>query len=264
MRYPSGWSVVLGLLLLAVGCAPTKTSEPRDLLQQASAALEAQRYGDAIGLADAYLSAYPAGSGAAEALYIRGRALEDMPVVSEGNAQTNMLAARRAYVDALERGPDPTLSGYLHASIADVAYWQDDYVAAVRHGRLALPLLTTDEQRSWTLYRTGVAEQRLGQFEAADRTFAEVQSRFPGTDAASRARDRMGKRAFFVQLATYANAQLADALLAQLAREGQSPRRVIDAKGHHVVSIGPFGNFDSARQARQRLSTRFPDALIVP
>jgi cell division protein FtsN len=127
-----------------------------------------------------------------------------------------------------------------------------------------LPLLTTDEQRSWTLYRTGVAEQRLGQFEAADRTFAEVQARYPSSEAASRARDRMGKRAFFVQLATYSKGQLADALVAQLAREGQSPRRVIDAKGHHVVSVGPFGNFDSAKQARQRFAPRFPDALIVP
>lgn len=264
MRYAGGWSIVVGLLLQLVGCAPARTSEPRDLLMQASAALETRRYGDAIGLADAYLSAYPAGSGAAEALYIRGRAFEDMPVVSEGNAHSNMLAARRAYVDALDRNPDRTLAGYLHASIADVAYWQDDYVSAVRHGRLALPLLTTDEQRSWTLYRTGVAEQRLGQFDAADRTFAEVQSRFPSTEAAERARNRSGKRAFFVQLATYANGQLADALVAQLVKEGQSPRRVVDAKGHHVVSIGPFGNFDSARQARQRLSARFPDALIVP
>lgn len=249
---------------LLVGCASTRAPESRSLLQQTSAALESQRYDEAIRLAEAYLSTYPTGAGAAEALYIRGRAFEDMPVTSEGNAQANMLAARRAYLDALERRPDAALAGYLHASIADVAYWQDDYVSAARHGRLAMPLLSTDEQRSWTLYRTGVAEQRLGQFDAADRTFAEVQSRFPASEAAQRARDRMGRRAFFVQLATYSNAQLADALIAQLTREGQSPRRVVDARGHHVVSIGPFGNFDSAKQARQRLAARFPDALIVP
>lgn len=246
------------------GCASTPREDAGGLLRQASAALEAQRYADAIGLADAYLSAYPTGPGAAEALYIRGRALEDMPVASEGNAQTNMLAARRAYVDALDRRPDATLTGYLHACIADVAYWQDDYVSAARHGRLAMPLLTTDEQRSWTLYRTGVAEQRLGQFDAADRTFAEVVARFPTSEAAPRARDRIGKRAFFVQLATYSNGQLADALVAQLAKEGQAPRRVVDAKGHHVVSIGPAGNYESAKQLRQRFAARFPDALIVP
>ena len=56
----------------------------------------------------------------------------------------------------------------------------------------AYPHLTDPDQRVWALYRIGLCEQRLGRFEHADATFAQVQKQYPGTVPAARAREKQG------------------------------------------------------------------------
>jgi tetratricopeptide (TPR) repeat protein len=260
-----GWTItVLAALLLAAGCAPRSPGAQRAALSDATAALQARDHAAAIQIADQVLASSPDPATAARAYYLRGRAIEDLVVQSPEQAKQNLALARQSYVAGLNASPDRELGAYLHASLADVAYWQEDYATAVAEGSIAYPRLPAGESQAWTLYRVGVAQQRLGQFDAADRTFAEVQRRHAGTEPAVRARDRVGKRAFFVQLATFQNAAAAEKLAGEVASAGLPPHRLIDEQNRHIVGIGPLASYAIAQQARSRFTARFPDALIIP
>jgi cell division protein FtsN len=110
-----------------------------------------------------------------------------------------------------------------------------------------------------------IAQQRLGNFVAADQTFVKVQEQFPqAVEVGTRAKNHMGFKFFVVQVATFANAQTADATVAQLIRNGVNPKRITNPRGTHVVTIGPASTYAQAQQLKARYQARFPDAVIVP
>ena len=257
--------VLSAMLILLVGCAhSSRDAGSGDALARSSAALQTQRYDDAIRFADAALDVHRTGPRAAEAHYLRGRALEDRPSVSPEQARAALLAARNAYNAALSAGPDRGLEPLVRASLADVAFWQEDYATAADQGRRAAALLPAGTLRSGVLYRVGVAQQRLGQFDLADRTFTELRDREPTSDLGRQAAERIGRRSFVVQLGTFAQASGADQLIAQITSAGLVPLRVIDSQGRHVVSVGPLPTYRDAQQVRARFQSQYPDALIIP
>lgn len=260
------WLAMFGAMLtILVGCAnPNRGAAGGDALARASAALQAQRYDDAIRFADAVLDMYRTGPRAAEAHYLRGRALEDRPSESQEQARAALAAARNAYNASLSAGPDRGLEPLVRASLADVAFWQEDYATAADQGRRAATLLPSGTLRAGVLYRVGVAQQRLGQFDLADRTFAELRDREPTSELGRQAAERIGRRSFVVQLGTFAQAGGADQLVSQITSAGLVPLRVIDAQGRHVVSVGPLASYRDAQQVRARFQSQYPDALIIP
>ena len=66
-----------------------------------------------------------------------------------------------------------------------------------------------------------------------------VQQQYPGSDAASRAREKQGFKEFNVQVATFANPQTANTTIGQLQKDGLVVRKGTDARGNTVVSVGP-------------------------
>ena len=258
---------VMPVLLVAALAALSGCAGEANTKQNLAAGYDAfnsQQYDDAIARADTQLAKDPRGKGSAEALYLRGRALEQRAKNHPTDARNDLAAARQAYVDALAQKPASQLDAYIRTSLANVAYWQDDFTTAQQQWTAAYGKLGTPDTDPFILYRIGLCQQRLGQFDDADKTFAAVVERYPQTEAADRAKSHSGFRAFTVQLATFADAKGAERAESDLRREGVAAARVVDPRGRHVLSVGPVPTYAAAQQLRTRFTARYPDALIVP
>ena len=271
------------LLCMVVGCASKggargsghtvnassadHTAPAQQLLLDAGyQALENQQYNEAIAKAEEFLAGTPHGPGSAEALYLKGRGLEGKYTagVSVDEARQNLQAARSAYIEALEQNPKQPLESYIHASLGNVAYFQDDYQSAIGQLNAAYEKLDSDDIKAWVLYRVGLSQQRLGQFTQADQTFGAVQQFHPNSVPAQRSREHQGARSFYVQLATFANAASADQAAIDLRKQGVAATRISDAQGRSLLRAGPIASFSQAQYIRGRFAEKYPDAFILP
>ena len=262
---------------MAAGCAAKEkpgqralgrsaAESPTVLLDQGYRALENQQYNDAIAKADAVLAAAPHGAGTPEALYLKGRGFEGKNAagVTEDEAKANLQSAREAYIAALRENPKQPLSAYIQTSLGNVAYFQDDYQTAIAQLTAAYEHLDRDDLKAWALYRIGLSQQRQGQFDQADKTFAAVQQRHGSTVPAQRAREHQGARAFFVQLATFAQPTTADRAIADLKKQGVPAARVAGPEGRAYLRVGPMASYAQAQATKNRFTTQYPDAVIIP
>lgn len=262
-RRRAAWAAMLLAAMVAGGCAP-KSNNPgqKTALQAGYGALESQQYDQAIARADAFLTTAPQGPGSAEALYLKGRALEGKTAADDAEAKRNLQAARSAYLAALEQSPSRPLDAYIRTSLANVAYFQDDYPTAITQWSAAMDHLDREDVKGWALYRIGLCQQRLGKFQDADRTFAQVQKNYPGVPA-QRAREHEGARGFVVQMATFATAAQADKAIAALSKQNLAATQAIDSAGHHAVRI-PASTYAQAESLKNRFAKQYPDALVLP
>ncbi|HLL90433.1 MAG TPA: tetratricopeptide repeat protein [Tepidisphaeraceae bacterium] len=247
------------------GCATAQPSPgARQGLNDGYAALERGNYDAASAAAEAYLRTHRNGPGVAEALYLKGRAFEQRTPRDQAVRDANLAQARSAYAEALNHQPEPKLEGNIRAGLANVAYFRDDYLAALGQWTAAYDKLTDADAKAWTLYRIGLCQQRLGRFDRADQTFEQVKRNYPSTEPAKRAADRQGTRSFTLQLATYGSAPVADAATQQLRQQNLTPTRVTDPQGRIVLTLPNLPAYDEAKRLKQRLAGQFPDAVIVP
>lgn len=242
------------------------TRDSRLLLDQGYLELERKQFDAAIARADQVLSTVSHGEGSAEALYLKGRALEakNAAGVTTTEAAANLQTARESYIAALQRNPREPLKSYIHTSLGNVAYFQDDYPAAAAQLGTAYERLESPETRAWVLYRIGLSQQRQGQFEEADQTFAKVQQVHSGTEPARRATHHVGMRAFFVQLATFASAPPAEKAAADLKRQGVAAVVTAGPEGRAYLRIGPIASYGQAAYYRTRFAGKYPNALVIP
>jgi tetratricopeptide (TPR) repeat protein len=250
----------------AIARAAAARQSPQILLDEGYRALENQQYNEAIAKADAVLAAAPHGNGTPEALYLKGRGYEGKNAagVTEEEAKANLQSARAAYIEALRANPRQPLDAYLRASLGNVSYFQDDYQTAIAQLNAAYPNLDRDELKAWALYRIGLSQQRQGQFEQADKTFAAVQQHHGSAVPAQRAKEHQGARAFFVQLATYAQPGSADRAIADLKKQGVAAARVAGPEGRAYLRVGPIASYTQALFMKNRFVDKYPDALIIP
>lgn len=254
----------LVLILLAGGCASNSNPTANKDLAGGYQALDQNQFDAALASADDYLTRSPHGPGSAEALYLRGRALTDRVASSEAESKANLQAARVAYVQALQLNPRQPLDAYIRTSLANVAYFQDDYKTSYQQWSIAYDHLDNKELQSWVLYKIGRSLQRLGQFEQADRTFTAVQRQYSGSSAAQNAREAQGQRQFYVQLATFNSADSARRASDGVRRMGITPIVTSNSNSQHILRIGPYASFQQASSMRARFATEYPDALINP
>jgi tetratricopeptide (TPR) repeat protein len=260
-------AVCLAAVLLAVallsGCVDQSA---KDSLSSAYTALDSRNYDAVAAYADAALARSPSGPAAAEALYLKGRAFEQRPKLTDADTQRDLTAALSCYNQALANQPPHGLEAYIRCGAANVDYWQQDYSAAASQWTTAYNLLDDSDTdvKSMTLYRIGLCRQRLGDFVAADAMFSQVESLYPDSEAARRSVEHAGARAFWLQLATFANTQNADAVAMNLRRTGIVVMRTADARGRPVVSAGPFATFATASAMKSRVAPQYPDAIILP
>ena len=211
---------------------------------------------------DTFLQTHPDGPQSAEAFYLKGHALQDRHFEDQAEATGGYQQARLAYIDALKAGTDDrALEGLIRASLADVAFWQEDYQVAAEQGAAAYGLLEDPNVRAMSLYRAGLSQQRLGQFEKGDKTLALVVQYHPGTQQALRAKQRIGVRAFNVKI-PFTSTAAASGAVAALTRQGFAPAPPV--AGDPSINIGPFSTYAQANAARTRLNSQYPKAVIVP
>jgi len=266
-------AAIVGLIFLG-GCgggaskkntaSTTVHHQPAAVLNAGYAALDSKDYNEAIAKADEFLAGTPHGPGSAEALYLKGRSLEEKTAGDQSEAKANLQSARSAYIQALEQMPKQPLEAYIRASLANVAYFQDDYPTAISQWTAAYDKLDKDDLKAWALYRIGLSQQRLGQFAQADQTFANVQQFHPNTIPATRAREHQGARAFFVQLATFASPASATRAAAELQQKGVTASTAADSAGHSVLRIGPISSYSQAAYYKTRFAEQYPDAVVLP
>jgi tetratricopeptide (TPR) repeat protein len=247
----------------AAGCAADGTTKAN--LEAGFAALESKQFDEAIGRADEQLARTPRGPVSAEALYLKGRAIEQRVKPDNAAARADLEQARHHYLDALQQAPPRPLDAYIKTSLANIDYAQDDYASALRGWSAVYPELENDDVKSWVHYRIGLCQQRLGQFAAADRTYAAVLESYPNTIPAQRARQHMGKHSFAVQLTRpLTDPKAAERVMQQARREGAMPTRLVDPNGNHIVTVGPTSTYAQALQLKARFAGSYPDAMIVP
>jgi outer membrane protein assembly factor BamD (BamD/ComL family) len=255
--------LLIGAILFCSGCA----ADPADKanLTAGYSALDARQYDAAIRSADDQLAHSGGGESSAEALYLKGRAYEQRVKADEEQSRSDLNTAASFYQQALSSGPSKQLEGYIHASLANVDYWLDNYTSAIAQFSAAYDLVDSADLKSFILYRAGLCQQRLAQFDVADKSFQAVQDRFPGSEAARRAREHQGFRNFSVRVATFSTTAAAQSAAAALIRTGLDNVQVrLLADGKSIVLVGPESTFTEASAMKVRVAGQYPDAMIVP
>ncbi len=207
--------------------------------------------------ADQQLTESPTGASAAEALYLKGRALEQKPIGSQADARNNFSQAREIYQQALAQQPAPPLEARLHAGIANTSYWLDDYATAVTEWSAAYPNFDDPAIKSYMLYRIGLSQQRMGQFGLADqRRSPRFNSNNPGTDAAKRGANIRDSNHSRCSLRLSPAAASADADISKLQQQGVRPDQVAsDSHGNTIIAVGPFSSYSQLLAEKLRFSS---------
>jgi tetratricopeptide (TPR) repeat protein len=234
------------------------------MLVSSNQALGMGRSDEAISDAGDYLRRNPYGPEAAEAFYLQGRGYEQKISDNPTEMSGNLSQARDCYQLALGRSPSDALEGNIRASLSNVSFFQDDFAGAIDQASQAMRLTDSAGVKSFLLYRIGVSQQRLGEWTSADETFNQVIQKYPGSSLAEAAREHLGQRQFYVQLATYSRPEDAEKGLMHLAGTGVIVTRRTDSHGRTVADTGPFETYQEAKKAKVQLGSAFPQALIVP
>lgn len=200
----------------------------------------------------------------AEDLYKQGRAIEDRVSGTPQEAQTNLQQARTLYIRALGANPSPRLEAYIRAGIGNVAFYQDDYTTAVQQFTASYDHLDDPNLKAMTLLRLGMAQQRLGRFDQADRTFLTLQQQFPQSSAAQVSRTKFGARQFYVQVAVFSQPTLADKAVLQLRKDGFATGRLTDVQGRQIIRVGPYTTYAEALGVQKRLPATYSGSIISP
>jgi tetratricopeptide (TPR) repeat protein len=258
---------LLALLSFLTGCAAHDNNVKT--LRQGYDALAIQQYSTAMDDANAVLAANADGTLPAEAHYLRGRVFEETAMATPpSSAQAaDLQNARDEYREAISLPHGTDLDGDARAGAAMVAFAQEDYETALQQWKGAYAELKKPEDRIRTLYRMGQAEQRLGQWVLADQYFQQVQQLAPGTEVAANARAHQGFRAFYVQIVASVSSSQATALQKQLNASGVAAQIApgpTSATGHLSVRSGPMQTYSQAKSLRDRLLSKYPNALILP
>lgn len=252
------WLGVVGMTLCGCG------DRSRQGLAGGYQSLEQREYDKALAAADEYLKKHPTGDGAAEAQYLKGRALEQRTKSSEVEMAGNLKQAIEAYNGALRLKPSRQLEGLVQAGLGNANYWLGEYEEAEEHFQKAHAIVG-DDVKPWILYRVALCRQRQGKWSDADETFAKVIEQHPGSEAAQRAAAHKGARAFFVQLAAFQSVATADKLVTTLKGQGYPAGRYEKREsGLQVVMAGPYQRYEEAAGVKGRLAGQFKDAMIVP
>jgi tetratricopeptide (TPR) repeat protein len=259
-------SVTAALCAAALSLTGCANNGPKEKLAAAYQQLDSPNpnYIEMSTAAEDYLKSNPTGPAAADAYYLQGRAFEAKSQRYPASPQRDWSEAYNCYTQALNQKPRPALEGLIHVAMGNILYFQERYGAASSELANGYEKLERDTDKAWTLYRIGLCKQRLGKWAEADRDFATVVQQFPNTEPALRSREHQGYNAFWVQVATFPNPQMAAAAMADLKKQGLSAQLFVDTtRNAQVVRVGPL-SYEGATATKQRVSGKYRDAIIVP
>jgi TolA-binding protein len=266
-------------LALSAGCQPAPPPPPRmpAALAAASQALAAHQPDAAISDANAYLQANPHGPSSAGAHYLAGRGYFMKQATDPAEQRQLLQSARSSYELALHdlqdqnSTADPSLEADIRGELSNVAWYQDDFPATIQQAEIVYNMPgTPSAAERFLLYRIGASQQRLGNFDAAQMTFHQVEQRFPGTLEARDAQVQENRREFYVQLGEFAPGSSPAPALALLSSHGGPLENIptssvgVGNTGRTTWDAGPFATYPAAKQVRDQVLRDFPNAVVVP
>jgi tetratricopeptide (TPR) repeat protein len=246
------------------GEAALRTAQKDQAMDNTLAAAQTRmmQYDRAIHDADQVLNSGDTSS-AAEAYYLRGRALESRPKFDDASRARDLSEARKAYSDGLTYSPSKALEGRLHTQLGNIAYLQDDYAAALVQWTQAYAQLDRPEWKRWVLYYMGSCQQRLGRFADADRTFERLEQQYAGSDAAEQGRKLEGVHAFYVQVGAFTKPADAEHAAAAISAAGSVAMKTTQ-NGLVIIRSMDIPSYALAVTLRNQLWSKYPDAKILP
>ncbi len=250
---------ILSIFAFTLSGCGTNQQKIQDNVDAGQVALGGNRYEAAIDAADRALEIGPS----AQAYYIRARAEEDRPKPDNNITEADLQKAKNDYQSALNLDPPPALAARCRVGLANFAFAHEDYAGAITNWTSAVDGLDQPQWRAMALFRMGQAQQRLGQFDAANKTFQRIRDDYPDQDIASRAKDLQDVRAYYVQVGTYTNIDDAETAVKKATGAGVTCRQVSD-QGLIAVRGGPYADYAEARKAQDALNGLFPAVVIKP
>jgi tetratricopeptide (TPR) repeat protein len=256
---PTAWLALLATAILLTSGCTSNFEKSQDAIEAGEVALGGNRYQAAIDRADEAIHFVPS----APAYYLRARAEEDRPKPDANITLADFDKAKADYQAALAQHPDAALSARCQAGLAHIAFAEGDYPTAITQWTTALPGLDQPDLQAMALCRIGECQQRLGQFDEADKTFQRVRDQYPDQDAANTAQARQGIRNFYVQLGSFAQEMDAGAAILIAAKSGIRCRESSD-HGLIAVRTDPYKTYAEAQRAQATLAATYPNAVVGP
>jgi len=248
---------VLIALVLAGGCGNSGSRDDRAVFSAGYAAFEAGQWQRAIDKFNEYLRTAPE-SAHGEVYYYRGEAQIRLRRRED---------ARADFRRAIEAKPPQPIDAYARVALGNLYYEEGNdqqavecYAEAIRSPPKEMPL-------DQVLLRLAVSLQRTGRWASADKYFAHLIDRYPGTQAGVEAARRIHADAFTVQTGAFSSPVTAQGELSRVLAAGFDARITRTSRGSqllYAVQVGRFPAHPQAAVAAHRLVLAGFQALIVP
>lgn len=243
---------------LVVGCGGPRAPHIRQI-DQARVDYDAGRYNRCEKTLDAYIRRHPTATDAAEAYYLRG-----LGRIRQGHRAS----AKRDIQTAYNLARDRELKATIAVQLGNLDFDDERYAGARNHYTLALADLPSGEPPTdKALYRLAVSQFRLARFADGRATLSDLVRRFPNSPLAppaKRLRNWPGDY-FTVQCGAFSDRSRAQRSARRLRRHGFHALTLLDpAANRHVVRVGRFRTYRSARTVLNRIRRYQPDAFILP
>ena len=245
------------LLAMASGCAHHRRAD-RAVFDSGYAALQAGRYGEAVTAFSRCLRTDPDSPDRGEVYYYRGQALAHLERRPDAKAD---------FLRALGADPRPPIDQFARVALGNLYYEEADDVEAVKQYAAVLADPHDAVPVPQILLRTGVALQRLGQWEKGRKYLHYLMVNHSGSAAARQAARYAGAEAFRVQTGAFSAQASAAEQARQVRRAGFAPRlaRVVSSgRRLTAVQVGRERTYSEAASLAQRLRRAGFNTLIVP
>jgi tetratricopeptide (TPR) repeat protein len=245
------------LLALASGCAPNQRAD-RAVFDSGYAALQAGRWSQAVTDFSRYLRMDPDSPERGEVYYYRGQALVHLERRPEAKAD---------FLRALGADARSPIDQFAHVALGNLYYEEANDVEAVKQYAAVLDDPHDEVPVPDLLLRTGVALQRLGQWEKGRRYLEYLMVHYSDSAAARQAARYAAADAFRVQTGAFSAKSSAAAQAQQVRQAGFTPRLAqVTSSGRRLtaVQVGRERTYSDAATLAQRLRRAGFNTLIVP
>jgi len=251
------------VLTVPVGCGGPGRGVGQGPLALARQYIAKEQYQPAVQVLSTFIAKPSGANEVGTAHYLRGLAYAQMEPARNKLAQEDF---EQALAKAHKK---KELAALAHVGLGHLYFESrpDEQERAVEHYEAALSQIDADEEtQAVVLYRQGVALQRLGRWEEADRYLSQTFDRFGESTYGGYAREHFGSRAWRLQFGAFAVRERAVKLVEQLKRDGTqadwAPRRR-EGGVLYTVQAGRYGTYRQARQALAAVHGAYRQTQIV-
>ena len=245
------------LLALASGCARSQQAD-RAVFDSGYAALEAGQWSQAVTDFSRYLRMDPDSPDRGEVYYYRGQALVHLDRRPEAKAD---------FLRALGAQARPPVDQLAHVALGNLYYEEAADVEAIKQYSAVLQDPDEAVPVPDILLRTGVALERLGQWDKGKKYLEYLMVNYSDSAAARQAARYAAADAFRVQTGAFSAQASANVQARKVRQAGFVPRLArVTSSGRRLtaVQVGRERTYSDAASLAQRLRQAGFDTLIVP